>query len=158
MGHELAITERKLMTSLLKPTGRTLLTTLAVVALLALGTVPALAASPHYVCGPTSTPTATSVTTTGCIAGLGNEDVTLTQSIDVAVTCHNPGKNSDVPGQRKSFSSSEVALHPDNGRLNFSITTSVGDLTGACPNDQWVPSGTVTGYSLAVYQGGVQVL
>jgi hypothetical protein len=62
------------------------------------------------------------------------------------------------PGQRKSFSSSEVALHPDNGRLNFSITTSVGDLTGACPNGQWVPSGTITGSSLAVYQGGVQVL
>jgi hypothetical protein len=146
------------MTPLLKPTGRTLLATLAVVALLALSAVPALAASPHYVCGPTSTATATSVTTTGCIAGLGNEDVTITQTIDVAVTCHNPGKNSDVPGQRKSFSSSEVALHPDNGRLNFSITTSVGDLTGACPNGQWVPPGTITGSSLAVYQGGVLVL
>jgi hypothetical protein len=146
------------MTSLLKSTGRTLLTTLAVIALLALSAVPALAASPHYVCGPESATTVTSVTTTGCIAGLGNEDVTLTQVVDVAVTCHNPGKNVDVRGQRKSFSSSEVALHPDNGRLDFSITTSVGDLTGACPNGQWVPSGTISGSSLAVYQGGVQVL
>jgi hypothetical protein len=146
------------MTSLLKLAHRTPLIVTVALLLLALGTVPALAASPHYVCGPTSTPTATSVTTTGCIAGLGNEDVTLTQSIDVAVTCHNPGKNVDVRGQRKSFSSSEVALHPDNGRLDFTITTSVGDLTGACPNGQWVPSGSVTGSSLAVYQGGVQVL
>jgi hypothetical protein len=146
------------MTTLLKPTGRIPLIVTVALLLLALSVVPAFAASPHYVCGPQSTSTTTSVTTTGCIAGLGNEDVTITQSIDVAVTCHNPGKNSDVPGQRKSFSSSEIALHPDNGRLNFSITTSVGDLTGACPNGQWVPSGTITGSSLAVYQGGVQVL
>jgi hypothetical protein len=146
------------MTTRLKHTHRTPLIVTVALLLLALSAVPALAASPHYVCGPTSASTATSVTTTGCIAGLGNEDVTLTQSVDVAVTCHNPGKNSDVRGQRKSFSSSEVALHPDNGRLNFSITTSVGDLTGACPNGQWVPSGTITGSSLAVYQGGVQVL
>jgi hypothetical protein len=145
------------MTSLLKSNRIPLIVTMTLL-LLALSAVPALAASPHYVCGPESTTTATSVTTTGCIAGLGNEDVTLTQSIGVAVTCHNPGKNSDVPGQRKSFSSSEVALHPDNGRLDFSITTSVGDLAGACPNGQWVPSGTITGSSLTVYQGGVQVL
>jgi hypothetical protein len=146
------------MTSLLKLTQRIPLIVIVALLMLVFSTVPALAASPHYVCGPTSTTTATSVTTTGCIAGLGNEDVTITQVVEVAVTCHNPGKNSDVPGQRKSFSSSEVALHPDNGRLNFSITTSVGDLTGACPNGQWVPSGTITGSSLAVYQGGVQVL
>jgi hypothetical protein len=146
------------MTTLLKLTHRIPLIVIVALLLLALSTVPALAASPHYVCGPTSATTATSVTTTGCIAGLGNGDVTITQVVDVAVTCHNPGKNVDVRGQRKSFSSSEVALHPDNGRLNFSITTSVGDLAGACPNGQWVPSGTITGSSLAVYQGGVQVL
>jgi hypothetical protein len=146
------------MTSLLKLTQRIPLIVIVALLMLVLSAVPALAASPRYVCGPASAPTATSVTTTGCIAGLGNEDVTLTQVVAVAVTCHNPGKNSDVLGQRKSFSSSEVGLYPDNGRLNFSITTSVGDLTGACPNGQWVPSGTIVGSSLAVYQGGVQVL
>jgi hypothetical protein len=146
------------MTTLLKHTHRIPLIVTVALLLLAFSTVPALAASSHYVCGPTSVTTATSVTTTGCIAGLGNGDVTLTQSVDVAVTCHNPGKNSDVRGQRESSSSSEVGLHPDNGRLNFSITTSVGDLTGACPNGQWVPSGTISGSSLAIYQGGVQVL
>jgi hypothetical protein len=140
---------------------RTAFSSIASVLALALSlliAVPALAASVHFVEGPTVTPTSTSVTTTGKLAGLGNKDVTLVQSIDVAVTCANPGHNEDVPGQRQSFVSTVTGLHPENGNLVFSITTGIGDLSGSCPNSQWTPSGTLVGGTLDVYQGGKLVL
>ena len=134
------------------------LLSLALAFALALLPAVALAASVHFVEGPTITTTPTSITTSGKLAGLGNKDVTLVQSVDVAVTCANPGNNSDVPGQRKSFSSTISGLHPENGNLVFSITTDIGDLSGSCPNDQWTPSGTVVGGTLDVIQNGKTVL
>jgi hypothetical protein len=119
---------------------------------------PVFAASVHFIEGPVVTATSTSVTTSGKLAGLGNKDVTLVQSIDVAVTCANPGHNEDVPGQRQSFASTVTGLHPENGNLVFSITTSIEDLSGSCPNSQWTPSGTLVGGTLDVYQGGKLVL
>jgi hypothetical protein len=127
-------------------------------ALALLVAAPVLAASVHFVEGPVVTTTSTSVTTSGKLAGLGNKDVTLVQSIDVAVTCANPGQNSDVPGQRQSFTSTVTGLHPENGNLVFGVTTDIGDLSGSCPNPQWTPSGTMVGGTLAVYQSGKLVL
>jgi hypothetical protein len=135
---------------------RTLTSLIAV--LLALAATPALAANVHYVVGPTVTTTATSVTSSGKLAGLGNENVTITQNVDVNVTCANPGKNTDVPGQRQHVSSTISDLHPENGTLTFSITTDFGDLSGACPNGKWVATGTFAGGTLNVYQGGQLVL
>jgi hypothetical protein len=126
--------------------------------LLFLIAVPALASNVHFVEGPVVTANSTSVTTSGKLAGLGNKDVTLVQSIDVAVTCANPGHNEDVPGQRQSFTSTVSGLHPENGNLVFSITTDIGDLSGSCPNPQWTPSGTLVSGTLDVYQGGKLVL
>jgi hypothetical protein len=127
--------------------------------LLFLIAVPALASNVHFVEGPVVTATSTAVTTSGKLAGLGNKGVTLVQSIDVAVTCANPGQNSDVPGQRQSFTSTVTNLHPDKfGNLVFSITTDIGDLSGSCPNPQWTPSGTLVSGTLDVYQGGKLVL
>jgi hypothetical protein len=127
--------------------------------LLFLITAPALASNVHFVEGPVVTATSTSVTTSGKLAGLGNKGVTLVQSIDVAVTCANPGQNSDVPGQRQSFTSTATDLHPDKfGNLVFSITTDIGDLSSSCPNPQWTPSGTLVSGTLDVYQGGKLVL
>jgi hypothetical protein len=137
---------------------RTFNSTVAALALALLVAAPALAASVHFVEGPFVTLTSTSVITTGKLAGLGNKDVTLVQSIDVAVTCANPGHNEDVPGQRQSFASTATGLHPENGNLVFSITTAIGDLSGSCPNSQWTPSGTLVGGTLDVYQGGKLVL
>jgi hypothetical protein len=137
---------------------RTFNSTVAALALALLVAAPALAASVHFVEGPVVTATSTSVTTSGKLAGLGNKDVTLVQSIDVAVTCANPGHNEDVQGQRQSFTSTVTGLHPENGNLNFSITTTIGDLSGSCPNPQWTPSGTLIGGTLDVYQGGKLVL
>jgi hypothetical protein len=126
--------------------------------LLFLIAVPALASNVHFVEGPVVSATSTSVTTSGKLAGLGNKDVTLVQSIDVAVTCANPGHNEDVPGQRQSFTSTVTGLHPENGNLVFSITTAISDLSGSCPNPQWTPSGTRVSGTLDVYQGGKLVL
>jgi hypothetical protein len=98
---------------------RTFNSTIAALALALLVVAPALAASVHFVEGPFVTPTSTSVTTRGKLAGLGNKDVTLVQSIDVAVTCANPGHNEDVQGQRQSFTSTVTGLHPENGNLVF---------------------------------------
>lgn len=137
---------------------RTFNSTVAALALALLVAAPAFAASVHFVEGPTVTPTSTSVTTSGKLAGLGNKDVTLVQSIDVAVTCANPGHNEDVSGQRQSFVSTVSGLHPENGNLVFSITTSIGNLSGSCPNPQWTPSGTFVSGTLDVYQGGKLVL
>lgn len=137
---------------------RTFNSTVAAVALALLVAAPVFAASVHFVEGPVVTATSTSVTTSGKLAGLGNKDVTLVQSIDVAVTCANPGHNEDVPGQRQSFTSTITGLHPENGNLVFSITTDIGDLSGSCPNPQWTPSDTLVGGMLDVYQGGKLVL
>jgi hypothetical protein len=137
---------------------RTFNSTVAALALALLVTAPAFAANAHFVEGPFVTPTNTSVTTSGKLAGLGNKDVTLVQSIDVAVTCANPGHNEDVQGQRQSFTSTVTGLHPENGNLVFSITTNIGDLSGSCPNPQWTPSGTLVGGTLDVYQGGKLIL
>lgn len=127
-------------------------------ALVALVPAAALAANAHFVVGPDTTITDSSATTTGSIAGLGNQDVTIVQTIDVAVTCANPGRNADVPGQRASFSSAVAGLRPENGRVNFEITTTVGDLSGACPNGRWTATGTVVSAAGQVFQGGVLVL
>jgi hypothetical protein len=138
---------------------RTFNSTVAALALALLVAVPVFAANVHFVEGPFVTPTSTSVTTTGKLAGLGNNGVTLVQSIDVAVTCANPGHNEDVQGQRQSFTSTATDLHPDKfGNLVFSITTAIGDLSDSCPNPQWTPSGTLVGGMLDVYQGGKLVL
>jgi hypothetical protein len=137
---------------------RTFNSTVAALALALLVAAPVLAANVHFVEGPVVTATSTSVTTSGKLAGLGNKDVTLVQTIDVAVTCANPGHNEDVPGQRQSFTSTVTGLHPENGNLNFSITTTIGDLSGSCPNPQWTPSGTLVDGTLDVYQGGKLVL
>jgi hypothetical protein len=131
---------------------------MVVLAMLLMIAAPVFAASVHFVEGPFMTLTSTSVTTSGKLAGLGNKDVTLVQSIDVAVTCANPGHNEDVPGQRQSFASTVTGLHPENGNLVFSITTDIGDLSGSCPNAQWTPSGTLVSGTLDVYQGGKLVL
>jgi hypothetical protein len=138
---------------------RTFNSTVAALALALLVAAPVLAANVHFVEGPVVTATSTSVTTSGKLAGLGNKGVTLVQSIDVAVTCANPGHNEDVQGQRQSFTSTATDLHPDKfGNLVFSITTDIGDLSSSCPNPQWTPSGTLVSGTLDVYQGGKLVL
>jgi hypothetical protein len=139
-------------------------------ALAALTATPTLAANPHFVVGPTITLNANdTVTATGSIAGLGNEniDVVLTAVLDVEVLCRNPAGNI-APGQTQqtTVTGTESDIHPENGRANFSVTTTAPTLSGTprelgCPNDKWTPEigdVSVVSATLQVFQGGELVL
>jgi hypothetical protein len=116
----------------------------------------ALAASPHFITGPTASVTTSAVTISGKIAGLGNSDVTAVTNATVSVQCRNHGGNV-APGQNKSFTQTTTGLHPENGNLVFSITATP-DLSGSCPNPSWTPEITGASGTITFFQGGVQVL
>ena len=143
-------------------------------ALLALASmVPAaLAANVHFVKGPTFTDNGTTLTTTGKLAGLGNEDLKITLSITgvaTKITCTNPGGN-QAPGQNKpgvtasgtqTISSNEIK----NGSVNIRVTTlEPAQLTprqAGCPNNRWTARIDDVSFSTAkitVVQGGEVVL
>jgi hypothetical protein len=126
--------------------------------LLALGiaTPATLAANPHFVVGPeiTLNPDNT-VTATGSVAGLGNQniDIILTAELSVEVLCRNPGGNI-APGQTQQTTvTGEAAdVKVENGRATFSISTEAPALDPdlrpkqlGCPNNKWTPEiGEVT--------------
>jgi hypothetical protein len=104
---------------------------------------PAVAANPHFVKGPTVTDNGTTLSVTGSVAGLGNEDVrvVVTATGTAVVDCRNPGGNI-APGQRKSVSVSGEQIITDvkNGRINFAVTTlAPAPPPGSCPNSSWTP-------------------
>ena len=125
---------------------RTLAVLATAAALVLVGAGPAMAANPHYLVGPTFTLQQDTVTATGSVAGLGNEnvDVVLTLEASVTVQCENPA-GKIAPGQTKFFeaSTTQSNLEVENGRLNFTISATAdpagADLTGACPNSKWTP-------------------
>jgi len=134
--------------------------------------VPALAANPHFVVGPTFTDNGTSLSASGSIAGLGNKDVTIVLSATgtASITCTNKGGNV-APGQSKTVTTtgSVSNLRPENGRVNFTVTTAPATLGSGqgnqkyqgCPNGNWTPTITdveFTSATLSVYQGGRLVL
>jgi hypothetical protein len=131
----------------------------------ALAAVPALAANPHFLSGPTFTDNGTTVTATGTIAGLGNEDVTVEvlATGTGTVTCTNPAGNV-APGQDQEINTSGTVtgLEVKNGRVTFSVTTEPPeqptDATDAgCPNDKWTATITdveFTSATINVFQGG----
>ena len=85
-----------------------------------------LMSSPHYVVGPTFTDNGTTLTATGSVAGLGNEDVTVT--LDATGTAKIIGINpagKRAPGQSKVVNVSGETTITDvkNGRVDFSVTT-----------------------------------
>ena len=143
-----------------------------IIASLAIGIVAVYAASVHFKNGPPQfTDNGTTLTTCGALAGLGNEDVTITVSArrSGSTLCINPGGNA-APGQNKVAVSTSVSQTIDaskikNGNVSFCQTTPApGPVTGkeaGCPNDNWVApiddvefsSATVT-----VVQGGQVVL
>jgi hypothetical protein len=93
----------------------------ALAALLAwLMAVPALAGSPHFVGTPTRTESGSTLTVSGKVAGLGNED-----QINVAVTalaaCVNRGGNFPEAENKESFNASGT-FPVQNGKANFSLT------------------------------------
>jgi hypothetical protein len=123
---------------------------IAVLALMvtALAAVPALAANVHFVGTPKFTDNGLTLSSTGKLAGLGNEDlrITLTATGTPTATCTNPAGATQPPGQNPaevtvSGSQNVSASSIKNGTFTFNVKTAgpVSPIPGApdCPNARW---------------------
>ena len=132
----------------------------------------ALAANVHFKSGPTFTDNGVTLSASGALAGLGNQDVTITltaNGVANKITCTNPGGN-QAPGQNKPRvttvgSQSIPATKVKNGNVSFNVTTkSPAPLTAkaaGCPNNNWTAQIDDVAFSSAtitVVQGGETVL
>jgi hypothetical protein len=145
------------------------LTLTAIVAALLVTASVTLAANAHFIGGPTFTDNGTTLTTCATIAGLGNEDVTVTVSATglATGTCTSPGGN-EAPGQnpiRVTLTGTVTNLHPENGRVDFCVTTGAPPNPPArqlgCPNNNWTATITDVQFQRATItatQGGQVVL
>jgi hypothetical protein len=115
----------------------------AVLAVLIVTASAVMAASPHYVQGPTVSASSTSLTISGKAAGLGNAsataDASLTGSVDVFSRCYNRGGNKPQADNKQET----IAVNQNqtfdvrNGQVTFSFTVSpLSTLT--CPGNQQV--------------------
>lgn len=137
---------------------RAILTTM----LVALFAGPALAQEGHFVTGGANTPVCTdegtTVTCDGKVAGLGGTtfEIIVTAEGIASVTCANPGRNEDVPGQRTAVSTTGTTgplPTPRNGNYDFEVTTAEpGPLppTPTCPNARWQATITDVEFTTAI--------
>jgi len=124
-----------------------------------------LLSSPHYVVGPTFTDNGTTLSASGSVAGLGNEDVTVLLSAQgtATIVCTNPAGHI-APGQTSdvNVSGSQTITDVKNGRVDFSVTTAAPTApANACPNPKWSAAVTNVDFNsatLIVQQGGQTVL
>jgi hypothetical protein len=152
-----------------------LLAFVAVLATAALAVPAALAASPHFkmggtpVCTISGTGSSATTTCTASLAGLGNEDVLVTTSVNgfALYQCQNQGGNT-APGQNKvlvgpaTSQTSIPASQIKNGNLTFTTNpavltapATVSGATAGCPNPNWTgvnPTLTVTSITLTIEQ------
>jgi hypothetical protein len=141
----------------------------AIVALIAVPLV--YAANVHFKRDPTFTDQGTTLRACFSLAGLGNQDVTITLNTSGEATtfCISPGGN-QAPGQNKtpvhpSAQISIPATEIKNGSLSVCVTTQPPPTPGAreagCPNNHWstrLESVDFTTAQIIVQQGGNVVL
>ena len=104
----------------------------------------------HFVSGPTITDNGSTLTATGSIAGLGNNQlvvISLSSTATITTTCTNAGGNV-APGQIKTetVSFTEEFRSGENGRVNFTLITPL-PTPGECPNDNWTGAITDVAFS-----------
>ena len=138
---------------------------------LSLGATLLYAANVHFKSGPAFTDNGTTLTTCAALAGLGNQDVTITvtTSGSGSTTCTSPGGNV-APGQNKVAVSASVsqtinASQVKNGNVSFCQTTpppaAITGTQAGCPNDHWtatISDVVFTSATITVVQNGQVVL
>jgi hypothetical protein len=112
------------------------------------------AANPHFVSGPVTSTEGGALVTSGSIAGLGNEDVTIEVDATAIVTCENRGGHKP-PGQTETVSGSQTITDVKNGRVDFQVIT--GEVSDPCPGPM-EPTVEFTSATITVFQGGEVVL
>jgi hypothetical protein len=122
---------------------RRMISLVGAVALTLVLTTGVLAASAHYVQGPTVTVSNTALTVSGKAAGLGNADATadasLTGTVDVFSRCYNRGGNKPQADNKQETINvnQDQTFDVRNGQVTFSFTvTPLSTLT--CPGNQQV--------------------
>jgi hypothetical protein len=126
---------------------------ITVFGIVALTAAPALSGNPHYLTGPTCVDNGDStVTCSGDIAGLGNENIDVVVTASGTTTCENRG-NKPPTGQEPSgldtTSTGEATnVRVKNGRASFSVTTVPEN---PCP-DQMIALTTFDSATLTVFQ------
>ena len=117
--------------------------------------------NPHFLEGPVFFDNGTTLTATGSIVGLGNnQGVTIEVSAlaEISSKCTNPG-GMVVPGQSRTETIKFYGTFTSdkNGRVNFTVTSTTPK-PGICPNGNWTGEVTDVKFSYEkVTVNGVQI-